>query len=194
MRSLSLLLIPACLWLSACEKGNVDLDNAGSMTLQVMVDELAYDMPPRSYARIKLAEGPHKLIVKDSSGRVLEEAAFRVAKGGLINVSKANYYIWADLYGDAALRPSYLKEDWLEIGKQSFFGDFELLDPGLLYVEQKWDFGLSEDFPEDLLGWNVQKDKYLVRRKLFREPDLIQAYYNAARQGDPAAAPPPAKP
>ncbi|TAE55300.1 MAG: hypothetical protein EAZ89_05745 [Bacteroidetes bacterium] len=165
---------------SACSQGNVDLDNAGSSTLHATVDELKYILPPRTYLRIKLEKGPHTLVVNDSSGKTLEQTTFRIEEGGLLNLAKANYIIWTDLYGDPALRPQKLKEDWLEIGKNTYFGEFERLDPSLLYVEQKWDYPLTEPFPDDLLGWEISKEKWIVKRKLFREPDLVAAYKSIA--------------
>lgn len=170
-----MLLLTALAW-GGCNQGNIDMDNSSDQDLIVLIDELQYDMKAESYTKIKLEKGVHTLIVQDASGKVLEEDSFRVYEGGLINLGKTNYLIWVDLYGDPELRKTKLEEDWLDIGEQSFFGQFERLDPSKLYVEQKWDYGLDDAFPDDLLGWQMTQERWIIKRKLFRETEFVQAY------------------
>ena len=165
-----------------CDQGNIDLDNSGDVPLFVTIDELEYKLAPGQYQQIKLEKGRHVIIIKDKEGKTLDEETFRVVTGGIINVAKANYLIWTDLYGDPKLRKQKLKEDWLDIGDQSFFGEFEQLPTDVFYIEKEWDYGLGEDFPDDLLGWEMGKEKYIIKRKLFRESELIKAY-NSLVQG-----------
>jgi hypothetical protein len=165
-----------------CSKGNVDLDNGGSQTLSVVIDQVSYVLPPRTGQLIELAPGPHTLEIRDSSGKTMDQTSFRIAEGGLINAARSPYIIWTDLYGDPALRATKLREEWIEIGKNSYFGEFERLDPEQYYVEKKWDYGLTEPFPDDLLGWEVTRDKWIVKKKLFREPDMVAAYQSIAKK------------
>ena len=159
-----------------CDQGNIDLDNSGDEPLTVIIDELQYDLAPGEYQRIKLEKGRHILTIVDKDGKTQEEETFRVVAGGLINVAKGNYLVWTDLYGDPNLRKEKLKEDWIDIGDQSFFGEFETLPTDEYYIEKKWDYGLSENFPDDLLGWEMGVEKYIIKRKLFREEELVKAY------------------
>ena len=170
-----LLLLGALAW-GGCNQGNIDMDNASDQDLIVQIDELRIEMNKGAYTRIQLDEGMHKIIVQDAGGKVLEESSFRVYEGGLLNLGKTNYLIWVDLYGDPELRKSKLEEDWLDIGKQSFFGQFERVDPSKLYVERKWDYGLDEAFPDDLLGWQMTQERWIIKRKLFRETEFVEAY------------------
>lgn len=167
-----------------CEsEGNVDLDNSGDEVLEVVVDGQKYVMPKNSYRKIQLEKGMHTLIMKDAEGKVLEETRFMVSNGGLLNLSKSNYFIWKDLYGDASVREEKLSEEWIKIDKEEFFGDFTTLPTETIYTEKRWDYGLSEDFPSDLLGWEIdlRKNRYIIKSKLFRQNDLIQAYKSIAR-------------
>lgn len=175
-------LILAFFLLTACQEGNVDMDNNGDELLIVNLDELSYRMPPHTFQRIKLDKGLHILSIKDEAGRVLERDTFQVIEGGLINLAKTNYLIWVDLYGDPALRKTVLQEDWIDIGNQSFFGQFEPLESEATYIEQKWDYGLGEPFPEDLLGWEITREKWIIKRKLFREDELIEAYNSLVKE------------
>lgn len=177
MKLSTLLLLGSLILITlGCNQGNIDLDNAGENKLEVVIDELTIEMEAGQFQRMKLDKGRHTLTIKDAEGKVLEETTFRVVEGGLLNIAKSNYLIWTDLYGDPVLRESKLNEDWIEIGDQSFKGEFEKLDPGEIYVEKKWDYGLGEEFPDDLLGWEMGKEKYIIKRKLFREKDMVEAY------------------
>ncbi|MDX1908163.1 MAG: hypothetical protein SF053_14095 [Bacteroidia bacterium] len=184
-------LVVLAAWMSGCSSPNVYMDNDSNQTVVVAVDELSFKMPPRSFHELKLDAGRHQLIVKDSANKVLDETTFTVIEGGLLNIGKSDYYIWTDLYGDAALDSLKLKEDFLEIGEVSLFGDFQKVDPSLYYVEKTWDYGLGEEFPEDLLGWNISKDRWIIKRKIFRAQDLIKAYYQLSKTTPPPAAPKP---
>ncbi|RMG69761.1 MAG: hypothetical protein D6722_09580, partial [Bacteroidetes bacterium] len=129
------LLLPLLVGLMvSCQQGNVDMDNNGDDLLIVNLDELSYRVPPHTYQRIQLDPGMHSLTIKDEAGRVIEEGTFRVLEGGLINLAKTNYHVWVDLYGDPTFRKTVLKEDWVDIGTQSFFGQFEPVDTSQVYV------------------------------------------------------------
>ncbi|MEL6675032.1 MAG: hypothetical protein AAFR61_22685 [Bacteroidota bacterium] len=173
-------LLPFCLLVMgfvACDEGNVDLDNTSEETLVVSIDELQYVLRGGEYRHIQLEPGRHSIIIKDEDGKIMEEATFLVENGGLINLARSKYLIWTDLYGDSNLRKIKLKEDWIDIGDESFYGEFQPIDQESLFLESEWDFGLNEQFPEDMMGWNV-KDKYIIKRKLFREADLVEAYHS----------------
>ena len=172
-----MMVLPILLLLAVgCQTGNVELDNGGDAILQVTVDELTYRMGPADYRQIRLEAGVHSIIIQDVDGKTLEEGTFEVIEGGLINVAKSTYYIWVDLYGDAAQRKAQLNEQWLDIGNESFYGEFEVIEPDRLYVEKKWDYGLSDDFPDDVYGWKMTDQKWVIKRKLFREAELLNAY------------------
>ncbi|MEO0585198.1 MAG: hypothetical protein AAF135_23495 [Bacteroidota bacterium] len=176
----SLFLILA-LSLLGCSSGNVDLDNAGDQDLTVQIDELVFKVPAGSYKLITLDPGRHSLTIKDAQGVVLDEKkTFNLIEGGLINLSKSDYIVWTELYGDLELRKTKLNEEWFKIGDASpIYGEFERLrdaDLERIYVEKRWDFGLSENFPETLTQFSPIEEKFVIRKKLFRESELLDAY------------------
>ncbi|MEM6631603.1 MAG: hypothetical protein AAF694_18120 [Bacteroidota bacterium] len=168
--------------LSTCGGGNVDLDNSGGVPLEVIIGNETHLMGPNSYKSISLEQGAYDIIVRDQEGTILADTAFQVMEGGLINLAQGQYYIWTDLYGDPALKEKKLDEDWTEIGDQTFYGEFYPLETNKLYVEKRWDYGLQENFPEDLLGWKLAQEKYLIKSKVFRSEDLVDAYNNLAKK------------
>ncbi|MEZ4775392.1 MAG: hypothetical protein R3D00_19565 [Bacteroidia bacterium] len=175
MRFSVLLLVGVCMTLG-CNRGNIDMDNAGKEPIEVTIDAISYTMAPGQYQRIRLEKGRHLLKIKRKDATEAEETDFRVVEGGLLNLANSNYLIWTDLYGDPMLRESKLEEEWIEIDGHDYRGEFEKLDPTVYYIEKKWDYGLGEDFPDDLLGWEMGNEKYIIKRKLFRQEELIQAY------------------
>jgi hypothetical protein len=181
-RSLWLFFPLAWFLLLGCNQGNIEMDNAGEANLRVVIDELAYQMPAGSHQRIELEPGLHTLSIQGEEGKILDETTFSVVQGGLLNLAKSTYYIWVDLYGEASLRDEVLDEKWIEIGNESFFGEFMKIPPEKLYAEKKWDFGLDEGFPDDLYGWKITQEKWIIRSKLFREEGLIQAYKEMVQQ------------
>ncbi|MEM6342500.1 MAG: hypothetical protein AAF927_01420 [Bacteroidota bacterium] len=191
MHILRLLLSLICLFaLAACdefaEQTNIDLDNDSESTLIVSLDELTYRMNPGGHVALKLEPGFHKItIIDQADDKELESTTFEVKKGGLINLAKAQYYVWSDIYGNQALKEEKLNiqdlviESKDEKGKKiktTYTGDFEKLPTDQIYIETQWDYGLVEDWPSRLWDIVPKEDKFKVRRKLYREQGLIDYY------------------
>jgi len=164
----------------ACEEGNIDLDNAGEEDLVVQIDEVKLNMPSDSYKNIKLDPGLHTLVIKDISGKVLDESRFKVLQGGLINLAKAPYVVWTELYGSSNLKKEKLKLDYYEIetekGTEKIWGEFKKIEPESFYVEKTWDYGLDQPFDDHLWRLDLIQEKYVIMRKLFRENELLAEY------------------
>lgn len=173
--------------LPSCNQGNVDLDNASDEALVAIIDNVPYQLAPRSYKRIELGKGSHSLKIQGEGGKIIADTVVRIIEGGLLNVGRAEYYIWTDLYGDPTLKESKLEEEWVNIGKQQFYGEFSQLEKNL-YVEKRWDFDLNQSFPDDLLGWKLASQKYLIKSKLFRKEQLISAYNSLVKTNKTKAA------
>lgn len=184
---LNLSLILCLVLFASCEKGNVELDNAGDEFLFVTIDELRHDMPPRSMKLLELEKGAHKIVIQDKDGKNLEEDTFDVQKGGLINAARHSYIIWTDLYWassyeNSKLRETKLQEEPLEIDGQEYIGEFEKLDADKLYLESAWDYGLGEEFPASLWGLEFAQEKWSIKRKIFREKELAEAYMKLVKR------------
>lgn len=185
LMSMKSLFTVACICLLGCfsaceyfEEGNVDLDNNGPDVLLVSVDELTYKMMDSAYLNLDLKPGLHQLTIKDENGKELDSQTFEVKEGGLINLAKAQYYVWADFYGDQSLREQKLNIQEVKINKVIYTGDFTPMDPDQLYLDSKdlWEYGLSESFPGRLYDLVPKEERYKIRRKLYREQDLIADY------------------
>ncbi len=179
------LLIPT-LFLSflGCNGGNVVLDNAGEKALIVTVDELTYTIDAGAYEALDLEKGRHTISIKSAEGDSILQSTFSIEEGGFVNLAQSTYYIWTDLYGNTRNKAQHLNEDWLKIGEEEIFGEFTPLPKDQLYTEKAWDFGLLEDFPETRIGMELTDDKYILESKIFRESDLVDAYYEVTKEAE----------
>lgn len=171
----------------SCEKENIELDNAGSEFLYVTIDELRHDVPAHSLKALELKPGKHTIHIKDKDGKTLEEDTFDVQKGGIINLARHSYIIWTDLYWARSyennkLRETKLQEEALEIDGQEYIGEFEKLEADKLYLESAWDYGLTDEFPASLWGLEFAQEKWSIKRKVFREKELAEAYMKLVKR------------
>ena len=68
-------------------------------------------------------------------------------------------------------------EHQLKIDKKVFEIDYEMLPTNRLFIEKKWDYGLTESFPKKVYGWEIDKDKkFMIKTKLVRLDEFEKTY------------------
>lgn len=162
-----------------CSEGNVVLDNASDEKRTLVLDGTTYELGANSSQIIELATGSHTLSIQDAEGESVQEGEFESQAGGIVNVGEHSYIIWKQFYGqDPQLREKYLNEGELEVDGMTFQGDFNVLDSTQLYIEQDWDYGLEENFPQKRFKLPVTTDeqKYVTKKKVVRKKDFLEAY------------------
>lgn len=164
------------LTLFSCEEKNVLIDNSGEEALQVVVDAVAYNMPANSNIRVMLEPGLHTFTIKDSENELIEEGSFQVQEGGLLNVSKGEYLIWAEWFGDQTQKETTLKQEWIKVDDIEIFGEFDRIDDGAVYIEKRWDYNVDEELPESVRAWEFTDKRWVIKRKIFRLDDAMQHY------------------
>ncbi len=183
--NLLLTLLPLLLLLSC--GGNVDIDNAGEEALKVTIDGQLYLLKAGARENIKLEQGLHSIQVADIKNEILRDTVFQLSKGGLLNVARAEYLIWKDVFSPEstlAFRKEVLNTQELKIDRKIYQIDYEALAPYQIYVESKWDYGLGEDFPTKVYGWEIDKDqKYMIKTKLVRLDEFEKTYLKALQGG-----------
>lgn len=162
--------------LFSCEEDNVLIDNSGEEALQVSVDAIAYNMPPNSNVRMMLEPGLHSFVIKGEDQEIIEEGSFQVVEGGLLNVSKGEYLIWAEWFGDQSQKETTLKQEWIKVDDIEIFGEFDRIDDGAVYIEKRWDYSVDEELPESVRAWELTDKRWVIKRKIFRLADAMQHY------------------
>lgn len=172
-------LLPLC-FLIACGGGNVDLDNAGTEALKVTLDGQLYLLKAGERENIKLEPGLHSIQIADLKNEVLKDTAFQLLDGGLINIAGGEYLIWKDIFSSEAtiaFRKEALKQEKLTINRKVYELEYEMLPANRLFIENKWDYGLTESFPKKVYGWEIDKDqKYMIKSKLVRLDEFEKVY------------------
>lgn len=159
-----------------CQNGNVILDNAGKDSIALTVDDKNYFVEAGGRQKIKLSPGVHSLKIRGKDAATVEEVSFTVDGGGVLNLALQDYYIWTDLYGDPKLKALHLNQADFVIDKKKYYGQFARLKPDNRYIEKIWDYDLDENFPNDIIGYEFTEEKYIIKSKIFREDELIEAY------------------
>lgn len=174
-----LFLLPLSL-LIACSTGNVDVDNAGEEALKVTIDGQLYLLKAGARENLKLDPGLHSIQIADIKNEVLKDTAIQILEGGLINVARGEYLIWKDVFSPQAtlaFRKQALEPQKLTINKKVFEVDYEMLPDNRLFIEKKWDYGLTESFPKKVYGWEIDKDKkFMIKTKLVRLDEFERTY------------------
>jgi len=184
MKKIKLLLsLFAVLCLIACNEGNVDLDNAGEDALKVTVDGQLYLLKGGERQLLSLDPGLHSIKIEDIANELLLDSTFQVFEGGLLNVARGEYLIWTDVFSPEstlAFRKQALNTQQLKIDRKVYDLDYEMLPQNRIYTEKKWDYGLTEDFPKKVYGWEIDKGKkYMIKKKLVRFNEFEKIYMKA---------------
>lgn len=169
------------LWLLiACSSGNVDLDNASQDALKVTIDNQLYLLKAGERENIKLEPGLHSIKIQDIKNETLKDTAIQILIGGLLNVAGGEYLIWKDIFSPEATlayRKEALKPEKLTIDRKVYELEYEMLPANRLFIETKWDYGLTESFPKKVYGWEIDKDKkYMIKTKLVRLDEFEKVY------------------
>ena len=159
-----------------CQNGNVILDNAAGTSIALTVDDEKYFVEAGGRQKIQLDPGVHLLKIRGKDAEALEEVSFTVDEGGVLNLALSDYYIWTDLYGDPKLKALHLNQTDFVIDKKKYYGQFVRLKSDDRYIEKIWDYNLDENFPSDIIGYEFTEEKYIIKSKIFREKELIEAY------------------
>lgn len=173
------IVLPLC-FLLACSSGNIDIDNAGTEALKVTLDGQLLLLKAGDRKNIKLEPGLHSIQVADIKNEVLKDTVFQLMEGGLINLAGGEYLIWKDVFSPAATlayRKEALDPQKLKIDRRVYEIDYEMLPENRLFIEKKWDYGLTESFPKKVYGWEIDKDKkYMIKTKLVRLDEFEEVY------------------
>ena len=164
--------------------GNVELDNPGEDILKATIDGETHLLKPGERTLLSLEKGAHKIQIADIKNEIIKDTIFHVVKGGLLNIAGAEYLVWKDVFSPQstlAMRKSALELQKLTIDKKVFDIDYQMLPKNQLYVEQYWDYGLTEKFPKKVYGWEVDDDKkYMIKTKLVSLGEFESVYMEAA--------------
>lgn len=180
--------VSIALFLFACSKPNVYIDNAGKEAKKVSVDGgNIFVIEPGGAVLMSLGKGAHKIWIKDNQEKMLKDTFFSLQKGGIVNISKSRYVRWRDLYGDEKFKDGKLENKKMRYQKWVFTGDILEYDSNALFVEKDWSYELDETFPQEATGYSFPciklfgysfpcKEKYIISSKIYRIDDFAKEF------------------
>lgn len=167
--------------MTACSGGRVDfvIDNPTGALLEIKLDGQPRSIAPHQEESVTLSAGRHTL-ESPLTGPV-SFIVYANGKGALVNPTFSTYVLVNEVYstgesGGMNFRPL---ERTIELDGVSFKGAFEVRDG--LFIDQQWDYGVHQDFPEQVLVSN--KAKGGIRSKLFEK----SAFVHYVESGTPDA-------
>jgi hypothetical protein len=170
--------------LAACG-GNVEVDNGGNAYLKVYIDAQSYVLEPGMTKALSLDEACIASRSWTSRTRYCEIRSLRSAKAACSTSADQKYLIWKDVFSPQSTLPyrqELLDSRELVIDKKVFSIEYDTLPRNQLYVEQYWDYGLEESFPEKVYGWELDKgEKYMFKTKLVRKDQFVDTYMKAVK-------------
>lgn len=171
-------LVSIAVFLLACSKPNVYIDNAGKEARKVSIDGgTTFMIEPGGAVLMSLGKGAHKIWIKDGQEKMLKDTIFSLNKGGIINTSRSVYVRWRDLYGDEKYKDGKLENKKMRYKNWIFTGDFVVYDSNALFIEKDWSYELDAPFPQEAIGFGLpSKGKYLISSKIYRIDDFAKDF------------------
>ncbi len=166
------------IFLMACSKPNIYIDNAGKEARKVCIDGgNIFVIEPGGAVLMSLDKGSHKIWIKNSQEMMLKDTLFTLQKGGVINVAKSRYVRWRDLYGDEKYKDGRLESHKMRYKNWIFTGDIMEYDSNALFIEKDWSYELDQIFPQEAMGFGLpNKGKYLISSKIYRLDDFAKDF------------------
>lgn len=174
-----------CLLLQSCIFTNhkVVIDNPGEVPISVVLNRDSFYLTPKHFMELSLPTGEYELSVygSDSSINALKKRKIYIKDGGLLNVSRNSYVNWRDIFiRDPKHSEKYtklLRSRIITLGGAEYYGDLELYGPDSLFIPQRWDLWLDEEF----VSTKILYKPYMLQSKLFRQEEFELNFNRVAR-------------
>lgn len=171
--------------LSACSNPaqQFQIDNPGGSTLSVRIDGRELTVAAHASTPVDLQPGEHQLHT-DRLGDV-RFIVYAGGKGGLINPTLGEYVIAHAVYVTAEDKLGNFGplNQQIELGGVTFEGPLQ--KSHALFIDQAWNFGVHEPFPEVQTVAHVDASGGRINAKIFTAADFIG--HVEARSGQPGA-------
>lgn len=151
------------------KKDSYLIANPSEESLQIKIDEQKYTIAPKQTTEIKLSPGTHRINF-DYQGKTTDTVFDVQYYNGLINPTRADYYVFTRPYGAARNRDSLFTSQTLAIDEKVYYGNIKHSDD--LYI-QGFYYNLNHDFPK----FFIRKGEHVDVSKIFSKEDFKQFYF-----------------
>lgn len=162
-----LLLVPAL-------RGSTLIDNPTAKAITVGIDDKVYNVPARSFEKIRLSEGHHRINCKEHNitdqDLDLDPTAF-----GVINPTQSKYVIYNIIYSEKNLKSQF--KPYMVEGREvySMLGEPEVTT-ALFIPDRTLGKGNIDDKAPSVKDYNRMNQDYSFLTKIFRLNDFFDFY------------------
>lgn len=171
--SFSLFLLSAC---TSFFNNEIIIDNDDFSTMHLTVDGKTQELAGYTTLTLKLPKGEHEFTAV-IEGEAIFDSTITIKENGLVNLMKNTYVVWHDLYLKnpdeyEKYATEALKNEDVKIANKLYEDvQFEVYE-GDVFIPKNWDFGLDEEWPEEV----DFSGEYAVKGKIYRLIDLEESW------------------
>jgi|SRR5690606_21256637 len=151
------------------KKDSYLIANPTEESIKLKIDNEDYSIAPNQTAEIKLTPGQHRINF-DYNGKTVDTVFDVKYYNGVINPTRADYYIFTRPYGPGRNKDSLFTSHTLTIDEKVFYGNIKHSNE--LYI-QGFYYNLDQDYPKFFLNKGQKTDI----SKIFHKDDFKQFYF-----------------
>lgn len=151
------------------KKDSYLIANPSGESISLTIDKQQYIVAPEQVTEVRLSPGSHNLNF-DYKGKTVDTVFDVKNYNGVINPTKADYYIFTRPYGAGRNRDSLFTSQTLTIDQKVYYGNIK--HSNSLYI-QGFYYNLNTDYPKFFLKKGMPTDL----SKIFSKEDFKQFYF-----------------
>lgn len=151
------------------KKDSYLIANPTEHSIKLKIDNQDYSIAPNQTTEIKLTPGQHKINF-DYQGKKIDTVFEVKYYNGVINPTRADYYIFTRPYGPARNKDSLFTSQTTTIDEKVFYGNIK--HSNNLYI-QGFYYNLNHNYPK----FFYNKGQVTDISKIFSKDDFIQFYF-----------------
>lgn len=151
------------------KKDSYLIANPTEESIRLKIDKQDYIVAPKQTTEIKLTPGQHK-IQYTFNGKTTDTIFEVKYYNGLLNPTRADYYVFVRPYGPGRNRDSLFTSQKIVIDDKVYYGNIK--HENGLYI-QGFYYNLNHDYPK----FFVNKGEHVDVSKIFSKEDFKQFYF-----------------
>lgn len=151
------------------KKDSYLISNPSEELLKIKIDDQTFSVAPKQITEVEISPGEHDLKF-EFNGKTVDTVFNVKYHNGVLNPTRADFYIFTRPYGAARNRDSLFTSQTLTIDEKVFYGNIKHTND--LYI-QGFYYNLNVDYPKFFLKKGISTDI----SKIFSKEDFLQFYF-----------------
>lgn len=151
------------------KKDSYLVTNPTDQPLEIQIDDRSFKLAPNQITPIDLQKGEHRLRFDLNGTQV--DTLFQITRAnGVINPTKADYYVFLRPYGPARNVDSLFTSHQITIDDKLYYGNIKRFND--FYIQDFY-YNLDQDYPKAF----VKKGEHIDVSKIFTKDEFKQFYF-----------------